>query len=43
MLSPPFTLVGLRLSEARLTPDAGVTVNVAALVTPPSDAEIVTV
>ena len=42
-LSPPFTLVGLRLTEARLTADAGVTVNVAALVTPLSDAEIVTV
>jgi len=41
--SPPFTLVGLRLSEARLTADAGVTVNVAPLVTPPSDAEIVAV
>jgi hypothetical protein len=37
------TLAGLRLRDARLTADAGVTVNVAALVAPPSDAEIVTV
>jgi hypothetical protein len=41
--SPPFTLVGLRPSDARLTADAGVTVNVAVLVTLPSDAEIVAV
>jgi len=36
-------LVGLRLSEARPPADAGTTVNVAVLVTPPSDAEIVAV
>jgi hypothetical protein len=41
--SPPLTVVGLRPREARLTVEPDVTVNVALLVTPPHDAEIVAV
>jgi len=41
--SPPFTLVGFTVTDARLTPDAAVTLNVALFVTPPNDAEIVAV
>jgi len=41
--SPPFTVVGFTVTDARLTPDAAVTFNVALFVTPPNDAEIVAV